>query len=74
MRATLPVKSCECERSFSMIKQLKTHIRSTMGQERLSGLALMNIHRDIPIAADAIVDSFARSHPRRMELVNIMND
>ena len=72
--ATLPVTSCECERSFSMIKQLKTHIRSTMGQERLSGLALMNIHRDIPIAADDIVDNFARSHPRRMELVNVMND
>ena len=39
--ATLPVTSCECERSISMLKLLKTSLRSTMGNDRLNGLALM---------------------------------
>ena len=45
-----------------------------MGQERLSGLALMNVHLDIPINIDEIVNDFSRKHPRRMQLENILND
>ena len=41
---TLPVTSCECEKSISMLKLLKTSLRSTMGNDRLNGLALMLIH------------------------------
>ena len=55
--ATLPVTSCECECPFSMIKQLKTHIRCTMVQERLCGLALMNIHRDYRLLSAFILQS-----------------
>jgi hypothetical protein len=72
--ATLPVSSCECERSFSRMKLLKTYLRSTMGQDRLCGLALLNIHRYIAIDYDKVISSFARAHPRRMELINILND
>ena len=42
---TLPITSCECERTISMLKLLKTSLRSTMGNDRLNGLALMLIHR-----------------------------
>ena len=38
---TIPVTSCESERSFSQLKLLKTYRRSTMSADRLSGLALM---------------------------------
>ena len=38
--ATLPVTSCECERSISMLKRVKTPLRSTMVEERLNGLAI----------------------------------
>ena len=34
---TLPVTSCEAERSFSVQRRTKTYLRSTMGEERLSG-------------------------------------
>ena len=34
---TLAVTSCECERSFSALRRLKTYIRSTMVAERLNG-------------------------------------
>lgn len=38
--ATLPVTSCEAERSFSRLRYLKTDLRSTMGQERY----VFNLH------------------------------
>jgi hypothetical protein len=38
--ATIPATSCSAERSFSGLRRVKTYLRSTMGQERLSGLAL----------------------------------
>ena len=65
---TLPVTSCECERSISMLKLLKSPLRSTMGQERLNGLAMLYYHRDIEITPDEVVDEFSRCHPRRMLL------
>ena len=40
----LPVTSCEAERSFSSLHRTKTCLRSTMTQERLSGLALLNVY------------------------------
>ena len=36
--STFPVTSCECERSISTLGLVKTKLRSTMGQERLTGL------------------------------------
>nr|CAI5858450.1 unnamed protein product [Callosobruchus analis] len=37
----MPVSVASCERSFSKLKLIKTYLRSTMGQERLSGLAIL---------------------------------
>ena len=42
--ATLLVTSCECERSISLLKHVKTSLRSSMGQDRLNGLALLYYH------------------------------
>jgi len=42
--ATLPITSCECERSISMLKLLKTTLRSTMTENRLNGLALLQYY------------------------------
>ena len=44
-----------------------------MGQDRLTGLALLHIH-DIPIDIDQVIEEFAMLHPRRMKLTNILND
>jgi len=38
--ATLPITSCECERSFSSLRLLKTFNRTTMGDERLKSFFL----------------------------------
>ena len=67
--ATLPVTSCECERSISMLKLLKTSLRSTMGNDRLNGLALMLIHRDVELNPDAVAEESSRRYPRRLLLI-----
>ena len=43
---TIPVNSCQCERSFSCLKRLETYSRNSMGEKRLSGIALLNIERN----------------------------
>lgn len=45
-----------------------------MSEERLTGLALMHIHKDIDVDIEEIIDSFAQEHPRRMKLDCILKD
>ena len=77
---TLPISSCECERSFSQLKLIKTSIRSTMTGNRLSGLALMKVHRDYcekllcPDKGKNLIQKFVQLHPRRMTLSSILVD
>ncbi len=66
--ATLPVTSCECERSISMLKLVKTPLRSSMGHDRLNGLAMLKYHRDVELTPEEVVHEFAILHPRRMLL------
>ena len=70
--ATLPITSCECERSISiyMLKRVKTGLRSNMTESRLNGLALLQYHRNISVTADQVVQEFVRCHPRRLLMVN----
>lgn len=42
---TVPLSSAECERSFSCLKRLKTCLRTTIGQERLSSLAIAHLNQ-----------------------------
>lgn len=55
---TMPVSTASAERSFNCLRRLKTYLRNTMTDKRLSGLALMNIHHDIPIESEAILQEF----------------
>ena len=45
------------------------YLRTTMTSERLSGLAMMNIHYEKPIDYDAVVQIFAERY-RRMLLID----
>ena len=54
----MPVSTASAERSFSTLRRLKTWLRSRMGQERLLGLALLNVHRDISVSVDQVIDRF----------------
>ena len=45
-----------------------------MKQDRFSDLALLYVRRDFDINLDEIIDKFAMIQPRRMQLVNILQD
>ena len=49
---TLPVTVASGERSFTALKLIKTYMRSTMSQERLTGLAVTSIERDVRWSLD----------------------
>jgi len=40
-----------------------------MGQERLLGLALLNVHRDISVAVDHVIERFSNSKRRLLDFV-----
>jgi len=71
---TMPVTSADNERSNSTLKLFKGYLRTTMTTERLSGLALMNIHCEKPVNYDAVIQLFAERYPRRMLLVDSVFD
>ena len=66
---TLPVSKCSSERSFSYLKRIKNAVRSTMGQERLSSLTLMDIESEIVQSLDFqdIINSFSAMKSRRRD-------
>jgi hypothetical protein len=58
---TLPISNVSAERTFSTLRRLKTWLRSTMSETRLTGLALLNIHRDIYVEVTKIIDMFLKT-------------
>jgi hypothetical protein len=65
--ATIPMTSCECERTFSAMRRLKNYSRSTMTEDRLNGLALLHIHLGIKIDRNEIINRFVSKGPRRLD-------
>lgn len=67
---TLPVTVAEAERSFSKLKLIKSYLRSTMSQERLSGLAVISINHAIAgqISYDDVIDDFASRKARKVRV------
>ena len=63
--ATLPVTSCECERSASSLRRLHSFMRSSMTEDRLTALGLIHIHYDMHIDKERVIDLFASQNPRK---------
>ncbi|CAH1109421.1 unnamed protein product [Psylliodes chrysocephalus] len=73
---TIPATSVSAERNFSCLKRIKTYLRNTMTQERLSGLAMLSIEQELlsnlttdPQFYDQIIDKFATLKDRRIDLI-----
>ena len=73
---TLPVTTCETERSNSQLKLIKSSLRSTMTEERLAGLVMMKVHHRMVsvLDFDDLVVAFANQHPRRMALPCVLSE
>ena len=74
LACTISVTSCECERSASALRRLHTYMWASMGQSRLSSLALIHIHYDIAVDLDKTVDLFPQMYPRKLELKNLLDN
>jgi len=68
---TLPISIATAERSFSSLRLLKTWLRSRMSEERLTGLALLYIHKNIDIHnnIDNIISRFANDKNRKLDFI-----
>ena len=64
---SLMMTNCSEERSFSVLKRVKNYLRSTMGQERMSNLALLSIEHGILnwMPMDEIISDFASLKARK---------
>ena len=64
---TLPVSSASCERSFSALKRIKTYLRNSMTDSRLSDLGILSIEseRAKSLNMSTFVDVFASRHNNR---------
>ena len=67
---SLPVSNCPVERSFSHLKRIKNAQRSTMDDDRLANLTLLNIESNLIQSVDFndIIESFAHAKTRRRNL------
>ena len=66
--AAIPVTNCKCERSGSVLKRLNTYLRASMGQERLTSLAMIHINYDQKIDEEKVLEIFCKKQHRVMEL------
>jgi len=65
----LPVSTATSERRFSTMRRLKTDLRSSTGNGRMTGLALLSIHKDRQIDREKIMNDFVASSNRRTDFV-----
>lgn len=73
---TIPATSVSVERNFSCLKRIKTYLRNTMTQERLTGLSTLAIEKGIvqsvsedPQFYEDIINKFATLKNRRIDLI-----
>lgn len=64
---TIPVSTASAERSFSALRRLKTYLRSTMAQERLNSVIVLNCHKDLTDHIDliSVAQDFVSKHQAR---------
>ncbi|XP_066952514.1 zinc finger MYM-type protein 1-like [Macrobrachium rosenbergii] len=67
---TIAVSIASCERSFSKLKLILSHLRTSMGQERLSALTVLSVEQEIAnkINFDDVRDRSAAVKVRKLKL------
>jgi len=67
--ATLPVTTATPERTFSTLKRIKNYLRNATGEDRLTGLALLSVHRNIVVDPEEVINRFSNEKQRNIEFV-----
>ncbi|XP_050064339.1 52 kDa repressor of the inhibitor of the protein kinase-like [Aphis gossypii] len=53
---TLPVSTATPERMFSNLKRVKSYLRNTMKEDRLNGLTMLSLYRNINLTPEEVID------------------
>ena len=66
---TIPITVASAERSFSKLKLIKSYLRSTMSQERLSGLTILSIEKEMleKLKYKNLISNFASQKARKID-------
>ena len=74
---TLLVSMAQCERSFSTLGRIKTHLRSTMSNNRLADISLLSLERDlcsVPNFIEETIQEFEGSTKKELsDCLNTVN-
>ncbi|XP_022880729.1 zinc finger MYM-type protein 1-like [Olea europaea var. sylvestris] len=68
---TIPVTVAFAEKSFSKLKLIKSYLRSSMSQERLNGLAMISIEKNMldKLDVSSLITNFISQNVRRLNLM-----
>lgn len=70
---TVPMSTSEAERCFSMLKRIKTFLRNSMKEERLSALGMLSAEKaflnNIEDFNKRVINLFANKKERRMDFI-----
>ena len=71
----MPATDSTSERSFSVLRRVKTHLRSTMGQQRLNDLLLLHVHKEITDSLNLkeVINNFVNSE-HRLQIFGIFSE
>ena len=66
----MPATNATSERSFSALRRVKSYLRSTMGEERLSNLLMLHVHKDLTDSLDLleVANSFVSDSEHRRRI------
>ena len=62
-----PVTTVECERSFCVLRRLKTWLRHTTGQSQLNHELILVAHSARPVDLDGVIEDFVRLNDQRKD-------
>ena len=65
--ATLPVSNAEAERQFSKVNKTLTAVRSSMGEDRLEALIMIETYREKLPSVEKFIDAFALCKHRKIK-------
>ena len=65
----MPVSTATAERSFSVMRRVKTYFGNTMTTDRLSGLGLLNVYTEKELTSESVLDKFTRKKNSKLALI-----